>query len=585
MKNKVLRITCLLLIFFLVSIFWGCFGDDTVPDDTETPTGEDDDNSTKDEDDNNPPDDKTDNKAKHTLSIEKNTDKAGTATGSGEYKFDESVTLTATENEGYEFIGWYNGETSISSSLSYTFQMPENNVTYTAKWIKIYSAGLTFELDGDNYIITGYTGEDTEVLIPEKYQNIDVTEISERAFYNNTEIIGVEIPDSVEVIGSAAFSGCTSLKSITIPFIGANINYTSNSFFGYIFGASNFTGNQRYVPKSLKTVIITGGDGIYTNAFWECDSIISITLPESLENVDNYAFWNCNSLEEIKVPSDNAYYTSVDGVLFDKEGTTLILYPNGKGADYIIPEGVTGIAEMAFAGRLSLERITIPDSMTSIEKSAFSSCYSLEAVYISDIEAWCKVIFENGSANPLCNDKTELYLNDELVTNLVIPDSILTINNNAFYNYKSLVGVTIGNTVTAIGEDAFNGCTSLTNAVISDSVTEIDDRAFKGCTLLASVTIGRNVSIIGIEAFMNCKSLVNITLPASLTQIGERAFQGCTSLVTVRVNRGGSNGITTLGINAFYNCTSLATISVPYSSVDDYKNASNWKAHANKIIA
>ena len=122
--------------------------------------------------------------------------------------------------------------------------------------------------------------------------------IGDRAFSGCTSLESITIPNSVTEIGGSAFAGCTSLASITIPFVGEKADETGVALFGYIFGASEV--NARYVPRCLKTVTITGGKTIGDRAFSNCGNIASITIPDSVTSIGNYAFYYCTSLTNVK---------------------------------------------------------------------------------------------------------------------------------------------------------------------------------------------------------------------------------------------------------------------------------------------
>ena len=199
-----------------------------------------------------------------------------------------------------------------------------------------------------------------------------------------------------------------------------------------------------------------------------------------------------------------------------------------------IPESVTTIGEWAFAHCDNLTSVTIPDSVTTIGNDAFAACEILTSVYISDISAWCNISFRNSSSNPLysgCN----LYLNNELVTDLTIPDSVTTIGDYAFQYCNSLTSITIPDSVTKIGVRAFYWCNSLTSVTIPNSVTTIGDYAFQNCSSLTSATIPDSVTTIGDGAFSGCTSLTSVTIPDSVTSIGDFAFSRCKSLTSVTI--------------------------------------------------
>ncbi len=234
------------------------------------------------------------------------------------------------------------------------------------------------------------------------------TSIGQSAFRDCSSLTSVTIGNSVTSIEYGAFSGCSSLESITIPFVGESKDETSNTHFGYIFGASSYSSNASYVPSSLKEVIITGGTSIGSYAFEYCSRLTSIEIPNSVTSIGESAFYNCSSLTSI-----------------------------------VIPEGVTSIEYGAFFECGSLTIITIPDSVTSIGYFAFRNCRSLTSIVIPD-----SVTIIGGYA----------FYNCRSLTSIVIPDSVTSIEYGAFYICRSLTNVTIGNSVTSIGYDAFSGC-------------------------------------------------------------------------------------------------------------------------------
>ena len=150
------------------------------------------------------------------------------------------------------------------------------------------------------------------------------------------------------------------------------------------------------------------------------------------------------------------------------------------------------IANQAVYQNATITSVTIPDSVTSIGESAFEDCW-LTSVYITDIGAWCNILFNGDFANPLYYAHN-LYLNNELVTELVIPSTVTKIKDYAFYGCSSLTSGVIPNSVTSIGQKAFDGCSSLTSVVIPDSVTSIGKWAFSGCSSLTSIVIPDSVT-------------------------------------------------------------------------------------------
>ena len=398
-------------------------------------------------------------------------------------------------------------------------------------------------LDDGRVKITGYNGGAETVVIPDTIDGKSVTSIGRRAFEGCTNLKSITIPNSVTEMGRRAFSGCSSLTGIAIP--------------------DNVTEIGKY-------------------AFDGCKSLTSITIPDGVTSIGDGAFYNCSSLTEIKVASENSNYVSVNGVLYNKDKTTIICYPAGKkGNNYKIPDGVTKVDSSAFIGCSSLTSITIPNGVTSIGDSAFEDCTSLTSITIPN-----GVTSIGDSAFEGCTS----------LTSITIPNSVTSIGFGAFIGCSSLTSITIPDSVTCIGDSAFNGCTSLTSITIPDSVTSIGESAFSGCSSLASITIPDSVMSIGNDAFHECSSLTSITIPNSVTSIGDYAFLGCSRLTAIDVNtdnkdytsvngvlfyndktiicypagKKGNNykipdGVTSICWYAFSGCTSLTSITIPDS--------------------
>ena len=328
------------------------------------------------------------------------------------------------------------------------------------------------------------------------------------------------------------------------------------------------------IPSEIDGKAVTSIGGY---AFSDCKSLTSITIPDSVTSIGYYAFRGCTNLARVDITDIAAwckikFYVYNPDVVVNADTSNPLtyahnLYLNEKLVENLeIPDGVTSIGKSAFSGCSSLTSVTIPDSVTSIGQGAFDNCKNLNRVDITDIAAWCKISFwqdrYGNYSNPLYYAHN-LYLNGELVENLVIPDGVTSIGDYAFRGCTSLASITIPDSVTSIGDYAFSYCSSLNrvnitdiaawckisfgsydsnpfsyadnlylngelveNLVISDSVTS----AFKGCKSLTSITFPDGLNIIPESAFSNCSNLKAITIPASMEYIRKDAFSGCKNI-------------------------------------------------------
>ena len=406
------------------------------------------------------------------------------------------------------------------------------------------------------------------------------------------------------------------LLTLALPAaVQAQFDYTTNN--GTIT-ITKYTGSDSAVtiPSTTNGLPVTG---IGFWAFYSCTSPTNITIPNSVTNIGAGAFSYCTNLSAITVDPTNSFYSSVDGVLFDKSQTMLIQCPGGTVGSYIVPSGVTSIGSYGFSGCTSLTSVTLPNSVTSIMHHAFYYCTSLTGAYfqgnapsvgssvfyganktvvyyLPGTTGWgatfggrpavmlsppvpytyttnSGTITITGYTGPggdvTIPDKIEglpvtgigdsAFNYSTNLTGLTIPDSVTSIGEVAFGRCFSLASVTIGSNVTTIGAWAFRECTSLASVTIPDGVASLAPYTFYYCSSLASVTIGSSVTNLGSSAFLYCASLTNIAIPSSVTSIGFQTFWECASLTSVTI----PNSVTTIEEAAFSGCHSLLSVTLP----------------------
>ena len=442
-----------------------------------------------------------------------------------------------------QYLGWYSDQTLSTKVKSTTSLKVKNSNAYVYGSFN-YDGSYIFKYlsDTGTYEISSYSNKNSKskVVVPKIYNGRQVTSIGSGCF-KSCCLTGIEIHDGITSIGSSAFSDCSYLTEIKIPdsvsrlesyLFNSCVRLTSVSipntieyvdayaFYGCsalpynAYDNAYYLGNEEnpyLVLIKAKNTNITSceiNDGSRTlsqYSFKDCSLLNEISVPSNVVYINEDSFVGCSSLSAINVEEENTNYTSIDGLLVDKNKTKII----------DIPQAIT--------------KISIPDSFTSIEADAFYSCTSLEELTLPGLfNHYLGYYFRNNSYN------------NSYDNNSYVPKSLkkVTINSGdipgyAFSNCSSLTSITIPGSVTSIGDSAFHGCSSLTSITIPDSVTSIDDCAFADCSSLASITIPDSVTSIGSSAFFGCSSLASITIPDSVTSIGYCAFVDCSSLTSV----------------------------------------------------
>ena len=423
----------------------------------------------------------------------------------------------------------------------------------------------------------------------------NIVSIGNNTFKDCTSLTSIDIPSSVTSIGDNAFLGCTSLETVifpqsaklgTQPFPSgtAQILYTKDASTGNVTVTKVEAGSETSIeiPETIDegTVKIIGA-----NAFKDCDTFTSITLPQSLTSIEDLAFCRCTALQNINIPQ-NVTNIGVSAFLQCESLTSIT-----------IPSGVTSINDVAFSACTSLKSIELPDHLVSIGVSAFNSCTSLENIVIpaevtsvgSRAFSYCtslesiaipmSVISVGNGAFDGCTSLKAVFAKEGLpLESASIPSgavkiyyqvedlgyvSILKARANAQTSIESIeIPRTIGGLdVRTIKEEAFRDCGNIKNIILPDSIREIQNSAFSYCTSLESINIPVGITSIGDYAFEDCTALKSVVIPQSVTNIGYAAFSRCDKLVSIDIPM----GVSMISNRTFENCISLTAINIPTS--------------------
>ena len=365
---------------------------------------------------------------------------------------------------------------------------------------------------------------------------------------------------SVTSIGANAFGWCSGLTSVTI---GNCVTSIGGSAFSCCSGLTSIN-----IPNSVTSI----GEA----AFYGCSGLTSVTIPNNVTSIGNSAFLACSNLTSITIP--NSVISIGEEAFSFCSGLTSITIPNS----------VISIGSEAFSGCSGMTSVTIPNSVTSIGSDAFAYCSGLTKAEFASIESLCNIKFYASNSNPL-DYAHHLYIDGEEVTDLIIPNSVTKIGNYAFEYCSNLTSVTIPNSVISIGDEAFYGCNGLTSVTIPNSVTSIGVAAFFNCYFATDSFINNSALsdsnywgativdeetsdglLIKNNVLVRCRpSAISATIPNDVTSIGEGAFSSCKVLKSVTI----PNSVISIGEEAFRGCSGLTLITIPNSVTSIGSNA------------
>ena len=419
------------------------------------------------------------------------------------------------------------------------------------------------------------------INIPEtvvyKDKSYRVTEIGNSAFYKCKDLTKVSIPESVKIIDIWAFRDCSGLTSITIP---NSVTSIGNGAFSHCVGLKYIT-----IPNSVTS--------ISHSAFYWCMGLISVSIPNSVTSIGDGAFTDCRSLTSIEIPNS---VTSIGDDAF--EGCRSL-------TSFEIPNSVTSIGIKAFEGCTGLTSIEIPNSVTSIGNKAFYECSKLTTVTVYSNSIVSKEYSSENSLKDIFGTQVQTY---------IIGDEVQNIGKHAFYGCNALSSLTVSannpkydsrENCNAIIETATNtlvvGCK---NSVIPNSVISIGDNAFSGCSGLTSITIPNSLISIGTGVFADCFGLTSVTINNNaivskdyssenslkdifgtqvqeyivgneVQSIGQYAFYGSSGLTFITI----PNSVASIGQSAFESCSSLTSVTINSNSIvsKDYSSSSSLK--------
>ncbi len=381
-------------------------------------------------------------------------------------------------------------------------------------------ASFEFEdCDGGVRILLCTDTQSQYIKIPETLDGKTVVAIGDGAFSSCTALSALDIPASVTEFGKGILDGCDKLATVRTP---AFPDAQGKLFVGYLFGAETYERNATAVPAALKNIILLSCPAeLSAETFYRCKNLSFVALPEGVSAIADFAFANCENLAYVH-----------------------------------LPESLAAIGEYAFLDCDKLFTLTVPNNVTSMGRGMLEGCasvYSLTIPFVGgtpEENTYFGYLFGAGHY-----EFSKGYMPISL-SEITISGNPTALPDNAFFECASLCRVNLPDSLKTVGLRAFYGCERLQEITIPDGVTAIGDEAFYGCIRLEKVDFGSSLTSLGIQSFYGCLSLAEVALPSSLTMVPRSAFAKCQSLTTLTLG-----GVAKIEKNAFFGCISLNKVS------------------------
>ena len=378
----------------------------------------------------------------------------------------------------------------------------------------------------------------------------NIESIGEGAFGGCSELNSINLPEAIHTIEGGAFQDCRSLPNLDLP--DALLSISSTTF----WGCELFT--SIVIPDNVTS--------IGNSAFAYCTALTSVTISENTTYISPTSFQGCPLLVEIIVSELSLHFSSIDGVLFNQDLSTLIKYPsNRNGQIYSIPTSVTSIEVYSMTDLQHIENIIIPKEVVTIGRGAFWGNTNLLSIEVDPLNpnysAASGVLFDKNQTTLLHYPPARI---DEIYE---IPETVTAIGESAFAQSTHLTEVLVPETLRTLGQGAFSGCAKLETIELGNQIAGLSNHLFSNCSSLTSFTIPESVQSIGFATFFNCDGFVKIAVPDSVTSIGSLAFSECSSLIEVSLGA----RIRSVPSEAFKDSENLSTVRV-HGEISSYQS-------------